>query len=98
MRNKKAMRKLASKAIAEMQFKKRKTFNRYHSAYGMKHIAEYYMRNVKRIDGDAYISEEAFIKAMLKAGFDSRVDKYNRTYFNVSNVEVNKWYAEMRAY
>ena len=90
------MRKLASKAITAMQFKTRQRYNMNHTAYGMKHIAEYYMRDVACITTDSYISEEAFIKAMHKAGFDSKQDKYNRTYFNVSTIEVNKWYFSMR--
>lgn len=79
--------KLAKKAISEMGLRKIKNINRSISAYGLKHLLEEHLM-IGANGHHNYISEQACIKAMIKLGFDSHMDKYNKTYFNVGSREM----------
>jgi len=61
----------ASKYIS--QLKQAKRINYDVSSYGLKHNAEEYLRKECGKDGDYYISNGAFISAMLLGGFNYRI-------------------------
>lgn len=83
--------KLAKKAIVEMQLRQIKNINKDSTAYYIKHLAERHIRANRIVPAhEAYISEQALTKAMIKSGFKTGLDNYGRTCFNVGAREVTK--------
>jgi hypothetical protein len=70
-----------------MLFKKRKSINKRHSSYGLKHVVEEYISNHKLENGDSYISNDEFILAMHELGFQCKKSPLSQNYyFNVESL------------
>lgn len=88
---------LAKYALTAIQVRKIKKFNGDVLSYELKHTLERYLRQIKHRCESNYISEQACIQAMHELGFDSKLDKYGRTIFNVSTREITSINAKVRA-